>query len=220
MILEIDWYTRKTRKIKLLTLPIKCKNVTIDKFKCTTDTKFFAFIDMEMHGCLRSKKSRIQIPSVYQFCILVTDEKFNEIMCTNTKTVDIDAIIDVHKKYNPIFIAHNGYNFDFKVIFSYALHNGKIDLFKNMKFYDSLHFARVNFLYLDKIKPENYCNSTLFKYFLQNYISDANLIHNAHNAHSDCLMLKLWFSALHELKPYDFKYVLGSILYKNYTTKK
>lgn len=101
----------------------------------------------------------------------------------------IEVFVDIAKRYEPLFVAHNGFSFDFKILIAYMHYFG--NGLKDIKTFDSL--AEV--FRIDLKRKTNLLtlqNSDIFVYFLDDYKSKANLKQSEHTAAADCEMTALW----------------------------
>lgn len=171
---------------------------------------YICFIDLETSGLImdvvniEERRLYSKIPEIKEISMLVF-KTYNFLhepeLCkpveintlTSGKYITLDALClfqSINNLYNPIFIAHNGYTFDFFIILT-LLYGNNINITRSLKFYDSLSFAR------DSGHFKSCKNVDIFKLFLPRYANYANLIHQAHTAEADALMTALW---MHQMK--------------------
>lgn len=193
-------FVRLTPRPFIVARPIKAKTLI-------SSNKYYAFIDLETMCAAHTNEcgvheSRIRIKE-FGICI-VQREHFHackhpselmydciELKQTTEATDYMDVMLQVIRKYNPIFIAHNGFGFDYRILFQHAN-----ECALNLKEYSKKHRYADS---LDMIKSSplnpkiNSKNGTLFQQFhVERYSTDVMLLSNQHEALPDAKMTMLW----------------------------
>lgn len=201
--MEICWNNLKFHAPKL---DNNTKSAYVEYKECIKEKKipkYIAIIDLETDGLIyQTTDNKEKIPNITELGILVIKTK-DFLTQKNVSKITIELkiniknytnrefilkIIEINNIYKPLFVAHNGYIFDYKIILYYILFE-KLNT-ETFCLYDSYIAAKNNITTVKRFR-----NIDLFMHYIEHYKDNANLIHHAHEAYFDCLMLYSWLHA-------------------------
>lgn len=198
----INWQTKNITSLPPPRRPLqRAKRFRISNLEHKT-TKYICFVDLEPNTFIQHYSNCVDlIPRIrkiaFMFCsyadyvnnaIPYDKIKFIEFSFTKTTFNILYLQIINNLLEEPIFVAHNGYNFDFRILLAQYFHaTGEI---LQMKLLDSLY------LYQQKESGHSMANSALFIRYLNHYPDKILYSFKAHNPEFDIKMTSLWLRAI------------------------
>lgn len=156
-------------------------------------TKYLCFVDLEPQQLIRYYLTVDYIPNIkkisFMFCIYddFIKKKYEQIKFTyidfnKFDITNLEIINNILEQ--PIFIAHNGYSFDFRILLAHYIH----------KFNKPLHLNLMDSLYQYKQKNSGHSmkNGDLFIRYSVHYPHKLDIINKMHNPRIDNEMTSLW----------------------------
>lgn len=162
--------------------------------------KWLVFIDTETNGLIEDGNN---FPSVHEIgCLIIERANLTITNIVNKNYISIEkkdttiksimkTMLEIHKLTDggdAVLIAHNGFCFDFPILYAWAsfLEGEFKSVMESFQYADTLQEVLIRQI------PKPHKNTNLFLRYIDNYKSEIILFDDAHSALPDSIMLSLW----------------------------